>query len=59
MTNGWALNHHNITKVKAMWAEFRSAVESAPDATSKQKVAVQNLPLLKEMNAAVQMFAKL
>ena len=48
-----------LEKVKTMWDSFHSAIKSNPDDSSKQAVEAKNLPLLKEMNAAVQMFAKL
>ncbi len=48
-----------LTKVKGMWQEFRKNVETSADDASKQAVANSNLPLLKEMNKAVGMFAKL
>lgn len=46
-----------LEKVKSIWSGFRTAIESGPDA--KQDVADKNLPLLKEMNNAVQMFEKI
>lgn len=44
-----------LEKVQGMWKEFRAALEGG----DKSGVASKNLPLLKEMNAAVQMFEKL
>ena len=46
-----------LEKVKGMWAGFKSQIEAGESA--KQQVANDNLPLLKEMNAAVQMYEKL
>ena len=48
-----------LNKVKSMWGSFRKNVEAGPTDSSKQEVATNNLPLLKEMNKAVQMFEKL
>lgn len=48
-----------LSKVKTMWQAFRKNIEAAPNDQSKQNVASNNLPLLKEMNAAVKMFEKL
>ncbi len=45
-----------LEKVKGLWAEFRDAVEATPSDATKRVVAEKNLPLLKEMNAAVKMF---
>ncbi len=51
-----------LAKVSALWAEFKPNVEAALsgkiDEGVLKKVAAQNLPLLKEMNKAVQMYAK-
>jgi len=48
-----------LEKVKGMWLEFRKHVEAEPSAEAKAAVAAQNLPLLKEMNKAVGMYADL
>lgn len=48
-----------LEKVKGMWSEFRTHIESEPSAEAKAAVAAQNLPLLKEMNKAVGMYADL
>ena len=48
-----------LEKVKGMWSEFRKNVEAEPNAETKAAVASQNLPLLKEMNKAVGMYADL
>ncbi len=52
-----------LAKVSALWAEFKPNVDAALngkiDEGVLKKVAAQNLPLLKEMNKAVQMYAKM
>ncbi len=51
-----------LEKVSALWEEFKPNVEAALNGQIDQavlkRVAAQNLPLLKEMNKAVQMYAK-
>ncbi len=51
-----------LEKVSALWKEFKPNVEAALNGQIDQavlkRVAAQNLPLLKEMNKAVQMYAK-
>jgi len=46
-----------LKKVKSMWQVFKVKLEGDPTAESIQAVAEENLPLLKEMNKAVGMFA--
>ncbi len=52
-----------LKKVSELWAEFKPNVDAALsgnlDKAVLEKVAAQNLPLLKNMNKAVQMYAKL
>ncbi len=49
--------------VSSLWAEFRPNVDAALSGTldkgTLEKVAAQNLPLLKNMNKAVQMYTKM
>jgi hypothetical protein len=48
--------------VKALWVEFKVSIDAAAGGDTSagvlDKIATQNLPLLKEMNKAVQMYAK-
>ncbi len=52
-----------LGKVSKLWAEFKpnidAALTGAVDKAVLEKVAAQNLPLLKNMNKAVQMYAKM
>lgn len=48
-----------LRKVKVIWEDFKKNIKSEPSEQTKNAVAQTNLPLLKEMNAAVQMFEKL
>ena len=49
--------------ISGLWAEFKPGVDAAAGGTTDksvlEKVAAQNLPLLKNMNKAVQMYAKM
>lgn len=51
-----------LNKVAAMWATFNESIQKVvagdTSAATLQAIADQNVPLLKEMNAAVQMYAK-
>lgn len=51
-----------LAVVKNLWKEFNESVNLVlagdTDAAVLEKIATQNLPLLKEMNKAVQMYAK-
>lgn len=49
-----------LGKVKDLWKKFNSIVQNVVDGGKPdlEKVASQNIPLLKNMNAAVQMYAK-
>jgi nitrate/nitrite-specific signal transduction histidine kinase len=52
-----------LEKVSALWAEFRKSVDAVlagnTDKAVLQAIASQNLPLLKNMNQAVQMYTKM
>ncbi len=52
-----------LEEVSGLWVEFRPNVDAAlsgkVDKTVLEKVAAQNLPLLKSMNEAVQMYARM
>lgn len=48
-----------LKKVQSMWGTFKGHLSSDPTPDSIQAVASENLPLLKEMNKAVGMFAAL
>ena len=52
-----------LGKVSELWAAFKpnvdAAIAGAPGKAVLEKVAAQNLPLLKNMNKAVQMYAKM
>ena len=48
-----------LEKVKSLWKNFRQNVEAEPNSDTKSAVATQNLPLLREMNKAVEMYEKL
>lgn len=51
-----------LSKVTAMWATFNESIQKVItgdiSSATLQAIADQNVPLLKEMNAAVQMYAK-
>ena len=48
-----------LKKVQTMWGAFKGSLSADPTPDSIQAVAAGNLPLLKEMNKAVGMFAAL
>ena len=48
-----------LEKVQSMWTPFKASLEAGPSDASIKAVADTNVPLLKEMNKAVGMFAAL
>lgn len=51
-----------LTKVSGLWSNFEKPIQSVAGGTTDagvlNKIAAQNIPLLKNMNKAVQMYAK-